>query len=52
MRRIEPAIPNTLERSRWAKDALGAAVLRRLLAIKHEEYRQFMGEVAEQDWRW
>ena len=22
------------------------------LAIKQEEYRQFMGEVGEQDWRW
>ncbi|MDQ6465395.1 glutamine synthetase [Paraburkholderia madseniana] len=26
--------------------------LKVFLAIKRAEYRQFMGEVGEQDWRW
>ena len=43
---------NALERSDWAKEALGEAYLKVYLAIKREEYRQFMGEVGEQDWRW
>lgn len=42
----------TLERSAWAREALGADFHRVYLAIKREEYRQFMGEVGEQDWRW
>ncbi|MDH4610541.1 glutamine synthetase family protein [Pseudomonas sp. BN102] len=41
-----------LEESTWARDALGEDFLRVFLAIKQEEYRQFMGEVGEQDWRW
>jgi glutamine synthetase len=41
-----------LEESAWARDALGEDFLRVFLAIKQEEYRQFMGEVGEQDWRW
>jgi len=41
-----------LEQSDWARQALGADFLKVYLAIKHEEYRQFMGEVGEQDWRW
>ncbi|GLK87221.1 glutamine synthetase family protein [Pseudomonas turukhanskensis] len=41
-----------LEQSEWAKQALGEQYLNIYLAIKHDEYRQFMGEVGEQDWRW
>ncbi|MWV17142.1 hypothetical protein F3I16_13960 [Pseudomonas sp. L-22-4S-12] len=32
--------------------ALGEAFIGVYLAIKRAEYRQFMGEVGEQDWRW
>ena len=42
----------SLERSAWAREALGEEFYRVYLAIKQEEYRQFMGEVGEQDWRW
>lgn len=42
----------SLERSAWAREALGEDFHRVYLAIKQEEYRQFMGEVGEQDWRW
>lgn len=41
-----------LESSQWAKDALGEEFLKVYLAIKWAEFRQFMGEVGEQDWRW
>lgn len=41
-----------LEGSAWAREALGAEFLGVYLAIKRAEYRQFMGEVGEQDWRW
>ena len=41
-----------LERSAWACEALGADFHRVYLAIKQGEYRQFMAEVGEQDWRW
>ncbi|MDP3814479.1 glutamine synthetase family protein [Pseudomonas sp.] len=41
-----------LEHSAWARDALGQAFLDVYLAIKRAEYRQFMAEVGEQDWRW
>ncbi len=41
-----------LEQSDWARQALGAEFLKVFLAIKHTEYRQFMAEVGEQDWRW
>ncbi|MBD9577513.1 glutamine synthetase [Pseudomonas sp. PDM23] len=41
-----------LEASTWAREALGEEFLKVFLAIKWEEYRQFMGEVGEQDWRW
>ncbi|MNE80588.1 Gamma-glutamylputrescine synthetase PuuA [compost metagenome] len=41
-----------LEHSTWAREALGEDFHRVYLAIKQEEYRQFMGEVGEQDWRW
>jgi len=41
-----------LERSAWARDALGAEFLGVYLAVKRAEYRQFMAEVGEQDWRW
>ncbi|CAD5110516.1 glutamine synthetase family protein [Zestomonas carbonaria] len=41
-----------LERSGWARDALGSEFLGVYLAVKRAEYRQFMGEVGEQDWRW
>ncbi len=42
----------TLERSAWAKEALGEDFLDIFLAIKWEEFRQFVSEVGEQDWRW
>jgi glutamine synthetase len=41
-----------LEQSGWAREALGQEFLRVYLAIKRAEYRQFMAEVGEQDWRW
>ena len=41
-----------LERSSWAREALGEAFLGVYLAVKRAEYRQFMAEVGEQDWRW
>ncbi|WP_397449334.1 glutamine synthetase family protein [Pseudomonas sp. NA-150] len=41
-----------LERSTWAKEVFGDEFLRVFLAVKNAEYRQFMGEVGEQDWRW
>ena len=41
-----------LEQSAWAKEALGEDFLKIFLAIKWEEFRQFVGEVGEQDWRW
>ncbi len=41
-----------LEQSTWAKEALGEDFLKVFLAIKWAEFRQFMGEVGEQDWRW
>jgi len=41
-----------LERSSWAREALGERFVEIYLAIKRSEYRQFMAEVGEQDWRW
>ncbi|AUG01671.1 glutamine synthetase [Pseudomonas sp. 09C 129] len=41
-----------LENSTWARDALGSEFLGVYLAVKRAEYRQFMAEVGEQDWRW
>ena len=41
-----------LEHSSWARDAFGPEFLGVYLAVKRAEYRQFMGEVGEQDWRW
>ncbi|WCD81884.1 glutamine synthetase family protein [Pseudomonas sp. TUM22785] len=41
-----------LENSSWAREALGAEFLGVYLAVKRAEYRQFMAEVGEQDWRW
>ncbi|WP_285960936.1 glutamine synthetase family protein [Pseudomonas tohonis] len=41
-----------LENSGWAREALGAEFLGVYLAVKRAEYRQFMAEVGEQDWRW
>ncbi|MCY1407202.1 Gamma-glutamylputrescine synthetase PuuA [compost metagenome] len=41
-----------LEKSSWARDALGREFLGVYLAVKRAEYRQFMAEVGEQDWRW
>lgn len=43
---------NHFEHSAWVREALGADFHRIYLAIKREEYAQFMGEVGEQDWRW
>ncbi len=42
----------SLEASPWARDAFGEDFLKVFLAIKWAEYRKFMGEVGEQDWRW
>ncbi|UTW06099.1 glutamine synthetase family protein [Pseudomonas benzenivorans] len=41
-----------LQGSAWAREALGADFLKVYLAVKRAEYRQFMAEVGEQDWRW
>ncbi len=41
-----------LEGSRWARETFGGEFLGVYLAVKRAEYRQFMGEVGEQDWRW
>ena len=41
-----------LEASNWAREAFGSEFLGVYLAVKRAEYRQFMGEVGEQDWRW
>ena len=41
-----------LQRSTWAREALGAEFLKVFLAIKWREYRKFNAEVGEQDWRW
>ena len=41
-----------LEDSTWAREAFGEAFLGVYLAVKRAEYRQFMAEVSEQDWRW
>ncbi len=41
-----------LEQSSWARDALGKGFLGVYLAVKRAEYRQFMAEFGEQDWRW
>ena len=41
-----------LEQSSWARDAFGTEFLGVYLAVKRAEYRQFMSEVGEQDWRW
>ena len=41
-----------MDRSSWALETFGADFIRVFMAIKREEYRQYMGEVGEQDWRW
>lgn len=41
-----------LDRSSWIREALGERFVEVYLAIKRAEYRQFMAEVGEQDWRW
>ncbi|AKK01364.1 hypothetical protein PHLH5_13570 [Pseudomonas sp. Cab53] len=43
---------SALEASTWAREAFGDEFLNVYLAVKRAEYRQFMGEVGEQDWRW
>jgi glutamine synthetase len=43
---------DALERSHWAREALGEDFLGVYLKVKRAEYRQFMAEVGEQDWRW
>ncbi|WP_414155000.1 glutamine synthetase family protein [Pseudomonas sp. BNK-43-a] len=43
---------DALEHSVWAREALGDAFLGVYLKVKRAEYRQFMAEVSEQDWRW
>lgn len=41
-----------IEKSDWAKTYFGEAFLHVFLAVKKNEYSQFMAEVGEQDWRW
>lgn len=41
-----------LRAASWLHEALGADFVRVFLAIKQSEYRRFMSEVGEQDWRW
>lgn len=41
-----------LEGSLWAREAFGEGFMKVYLALKRQEYREFMGEVGEQDWRW
>lgn len=43
---------DAMDRSSWALETFGADFMRVFMAIKREEYRQYMGEVGEQDWRW
>ena len=43
---------DALQGSEWAREAFGEPFLGVYLAVKRAEYRQFMGEVGEQDWRW
>jgi len=43
---------DSLAASAWARAAFGPEFLKVYLAIKRAEYRQYMGEVGEQDWRW
>lgn len=38
--------------SAWAREAFGAGFMQVYMAVKRAEYRQFMAEVSEQDWRW
>ena len=41
-----------LEASDWAHRELGEGFTKVYLALKRQEYREFMAEVGEQDWRW
>ncbi|PTU74480.1 glutamine synthetase family protein [Pseudomonas mangrovi] len=41
-----------LEASDWARNELGEGFMKVYLALKRQEYREFMAEVGEQDWRW
>jgi len=43
---------DALQHSSWAREALGEDFLGVYLKVKRAEYRQFMAEVSEQDWRW
>jgi len=43
---------DALQGSAWAREAFGQDFLKVYLAVKRDEYRQFMAEVGEQDWRW
>jgi len=43
---------DALDDSAWARERFGEDFMRVYLAIKREEYRQYMSEVGEQDWRW
>lgn len=38
--------------SAWAREAFGSGFMQVYMAVKRAEYRQFMAEVSEQDWRW
>jgi glutamine synthetase len=43
---------NAFDASAWTREAFGDGFRRVYLAVKRAEYRQFMAEVSEQDWRW
>lgn len=43
---------NASSESNWLSDYIDPKFLKVYLAVKREEYRQFMAEVSEQDWRW
>ena len=41
-----------LDASEWAREVFSPEFMKVFLAVKRQEYRQYMGEVGEQDWRW
>jgi len=43
---------DALQHSDWAPSVLDPKFLKIYLTVKRAEYRQFMSEVSEQDWRW
>ncbi|WP_263262909.1 glutamine synthetase family protein [Pseudomonas sp. RIT-PI-S] len=43
---------NAMSASAWAWEAFGEGFMQVYMAVKRAEYRQFMAQVSEQDWRW